>query len=116
RYLERAEHVARLLDVSFLLELDLHGILAGPYDLHWRNLEAIFLQPLPKEKQNGQLLPAALSHWMTFDLENSSSIMTCLNRARNNARSIRGTINSRTWKELNKLYWEVSDPAFSSQA
>src|SRR6266571_2877163 len=36
RYLERAEHVSRLLDVCFHLELDLHGVLAGPHKLHWQ--------------------------------------------------------------------------------
>ena len=41
RYLERAEHVARLLDVCFHLELDLHGVLAGPHELHWTSLAAI---------------------------------------------------------------------------
>ena len=33
RYLERAERIARLLDVCFHQELDLHGVLAGPQEL-----------------------------------------------------------------------------------
>jgi uncharacterized alpha-E superfamily protein len=114
RYLERAEHVARLLDVCFSMELDLHGVLAGPADQHWVNLAAVLQQPLPAP--NGVLLSAALGHGLTFELENASSIVSCVSRARYNARSIRGTINSRLWKELNKLYWLLSDPAFSSQA
>lgn len=35
RYVERAEHVARLLDVCFHLELDLRGVLAGPHEFQW---------------------------------------------------------------------------------
>jgi uncharacterized alpha-E superfamily protein len=116
RYLERAEHVARLLDVCFHLELDLHGVLAGAHEFHWTKLAAILQQPLPLARQNGQPLAVVLGHWLTFDLDNPNSIMTCIGRARYNARSIRGTINSRTWKELNKLYWVLCDPAFSSQA
>ena len=42
--------------------------------------------------------------------------MSCVARARANARSIRGTINSEMWRELNKLYWQLCDPAFSRQA
>jgi uncharacterized alpha-E superfamily protein len=38
--------------------------------------------------------------------------MTSINRSRNNARSIRGSISSDMWRELNKLYWQVTDPDF----
>lgn len=116
RYLERAEHVARLLDVCFMLELDLNGVMPGPHDAHWENLAEVLQLPVPLPKQDGQALPAALTHWLTFDLDNSNSIMSCVSRARYNARSVRGTINSRTWKELNKLYWQLSDPVFAGQA
>ena len=34
RYVERAEHVARLLDVWFHLELDLSASGAAPFELH----------------------------------------------------------------------------------
>src|SRR5215469_14863595 len=115
RYLERAEQVARLLDVCFHLELDLHGVLAGPHELHWTALAAILQQNVPGPGRPGRH-HAAISHWLTFDLENSDSIMSCVARARANARGIRGAINSEVWKELNKLYWQLCDPAFSSQA
>jgi uncharacterized alpha-E superfamily protein len=116
RYLERAEHVARLLDVCFHLELDLHGVAAGPYELHWNSLAAILQQIVPPAKNNGSSPQALLSHWLTFDLENPTSIMSCVTRARYNARTVRGTINAALWKELNKLYLQLSDPAFSAQA
>src|SRR5258707_1054058 len=50
RYLERAEHTARLLDVCFHLELDLHGVLAGPHELHWSALAAILQQNVRADK------------------------------------------------------------------
>ncbi len=116
RYLERAEHVARLIDVCFHLELDLHGVMAGPHELHWTTLAAILQQKIPVCSDNGSSPQAAISHWLTFDLENASSIMACVSRARANARSIRGTINSDMWRELNKLYWQLSNPDFAHQA
>ena len=116
RYLERAEHVARLLDVCFHLELDLHGVLAGPHELHWTSLAAILQQQVPAPGAAAASPQAAISHWLTFDLDNPSSIMSCVVRARHNARSIRGTINSEMWRELNKLYWQLRDPDFSRQA
>jgi uncharacterized alpha-E superfamily protein len=42
--------------------------------------------------------------------------MSCVNKARNNARSIRGTISTPAWRQLNKLYWNLRDPEFSSRA
>src|SRR5258708_38369496 len=94
RYLERAEHVARLLDVCFHQELDLHGVLAGPYELQWTSLAAILQQQMPDQTRSSPSPRAAISRWLTFDLENPGSIMSCVTRARANARSVRGTINA----------------------
>src|SRR5881409_3279304 len=111
RYLVRAEHVARLLDVWFHLELDLSGAGAAPFELHWTALAAILQQHVPSRIGNATG-PVEISHWLTFDQENPGSVMACLSRARLNARSIRGTINSEMWRELNKLYWKLSDVEF----
>ena len=116
RYLERAEHVARLLDVCFHQELDLHGVLAGPYELQWNSLAAILQQQIPEPAGSSPSPQAAISRWLTFDLENPGSIMSCVSRARANARSVRGSINAGMWRELNKLYLQLSDSAFCSQA
>jgi uncharacterized alpha-E superfamily protein len=115
RYVERAEHVARLLDVWFHLELDLAGAGAAPYAMHWTALAAI-LQMQPPGGAAGMTHQAAISRWLTFDADNPSSIMSCVGRARLNARSIRGTINSEVWRELNKLYWRLCDPEFVRRA
>ncbi|HEV3263437.1 MAG TPA: alpha-E domain-containing protein [Gemmataceae bacterium] len=114
RYLERAEHVARLLDVCFHLELDLHGVMAGPHELHWTALVAV-LQQVIARSQKGLSPQATISHWLTFDLDNPTSIMTCVTRARYNARSVRGTISSEMWKELNKVYWQLSNEEFAGR-
>jgi uncharacterized alpha-E superfamily protein len=115
RYLERGEHVARLLDVCFHLELDLHGVLAGPAELHWTSLAAVLQSRVPES--DGAASPrAAISRWLTFDLENPDSVMSCVARARANARYVRGTVNSSMWRELNKLYWRLHDPDFARRA
>jgi uncharacterized alpha-E superfamily protein len=116
RYLERAEHVARLLDVCFHLELDLHGVVSGPYELNWTGLAAILQQVIPAAGQRGQSPQATVSHWLTFDPDNPDSILSCVSRARANARGVRGAITPEVWKELNKLYWQLNDPAFGGQA
>jgi uncharacterized alpha-E superfamily protein len=114
RYLERAEHVTRLLDVWFHLELDLTKVVSAARERHWKSLAAIIQQQLPAAE--GAYASETIIRWLAFDLENPSSIMSCVSRARSNARSIRGTINSEIWRELNKLYWQLCDPDFRSQA
>jgi uncharacterized alpha-E superfamily protein len=42
--------------------------------------------------------------------------MSCVSRARSNARSVRGSINSEVWRALNKLYWQLCEPDFRAQA
>jgi uncharacterized alpha-E superfamily protein len=116
RYLERAEHVARLLDVCFHLELDLRGVSTVLHELHWTSLVAILQQQVPTPARTPGAPQAAISHWLTFDLDNPVSIMACVARARLNARSIRGTISSEMWRELNKLYWRLCDPEFCNRA
>ncbi len=108
RYLERAEHVARLLDVWFHLELDLSSSGAAPFEMHWTALAAILQHQAPA----GTHPQVTMSHRLMFDVDNPASILACLAKARLNARSIRGTINSEVWRELNKLYWKMSDPEF----
>lgn len=116
RYLERAEQVARLLDVRFHLDLDLRGVMAGPAELHWSSLATILQQPVRAAGRDGDSPQTAIAHWFAFDLDNPTSILSCVARARTNARSIRGTINSAMWKELNKLYWQLTDVEFSRRA
>jgi uncharacterized alpha-E superfamily protein len=116
RYLERAEHVARLLDVCFHLELDLHGVMGGPHELQWTSLAAILQQNVPPDRADGRAPQTALTHWLTFDPDNPGSIISCVSKSRANARSIRGRINAAVWKELNKLYWQLCDEGFGAQA
>jgi uncharacterized alpha-E superfamily protein len=100
RYIERAENVARFIDVNINLTLDLGDSMKeqwGPL-VDTTGDRAVF------EKRFGQ--PARESVWefLTFDKENPNSIVSCFRAARENARSIREIIPSEMWEELNKAY------------
>jgi len=114
RYLERAESVTRLLDVWFFVELDLRAVAPGSRDVHWQRLATILQQPVPTAEDAWGI--AAITQRLAFDLDNPGSIMSCVSRARSNARSVRGSINSEVWRALNKLYWQLCDSAFRAQA
>jgi len=110
RYLERADHLARAVDVTFHLDLDLHGVLANPVELEWNALLTLLRQP-PPPVADGEHPVAAVQRWLLLDMANPGSVMSCVNRSRNNARSIRGSISPPMWRELNKLHWRLSDPS-----
>jgi uncharacterized alpha-E superfamily protein len=115
RYLERADHVARNVGVTFNLDLDLHGVLANPAELEWSSLLATLQQPAPVAR-DGEGPVVAVRRWLLYDNGNPGSVVSCVNRARNNARSIRGSISPPMWRELNKLYWQLGDVGFRDRA
>ncbi|MET0153093.1 MAG: alpha-E domain-containing protein [Candidatus Binatia bacterium] len=114
RYLERAEHVTRLLDVWFFVELDLRAVAPGSRERHWQNLATILQHPAPSADE--AWAHEQITQRLIFDLDNPASIMSCVSRARSNARSVRGSINSEVWRALNKLYWQLCESEFRAQA
>jgi uncharacterized alpha-E superfamily protein len=52
-------------------------------------------------------LATRIARHLTFNPENSNSLLSCLSRARENARSIRENISAEMWESLNMLYWSI---------
>jgi uncharacterized alpha-E superfamily protein len=104
RYLERAEHSARLLDVNLNLMLDES---ANSADHRWLRLLASLGKPR-RVKWEGN--PYDLAHKMTFDTNNKASVLGCIIKARENARHVREQISTEQWHRLNSLYLEVTRP------
>ena len=94
RYLERASNIARAVDITFHLDLDLHGVLSSPVELEWNALLSMLRQPPPPQVRDGESPVTAVCRWLLLDMANTGSVMACVNRARNNARSIRGSIST----------------------
>lgn len=108
RYLERAEHTTRLLDVNLNLMLDESPISA---ERRWQRV----LQALGKPKDiewTGE--PYALTEALTFDTENKASILCCIIAARENSRHVREQISTEQWHRLNSLYLQVTNPKVQS--
>ena len=85
RYLERAEHTARLLDVHLHSALDLTPTAA---ERRWRRL----LLALHTQPPAAGVTPYAITQTLTFDMSNSDSIAACITTARDNARQVRERI------------------------
>lgn len=104
RYLERAEHTARVLDVNLNLMLDE----SQPGAEH-RWVRMLYALGRPKRvKWDGR--PFDLAHALTFDTGNKASVLSCIMKARENARHVREQISTEQWHRLNSLYLEVTRP------
>jgi uncharacterized alpha-E superfamily protein len=104
RYVERAEHIARLLLVNSNLLIDVGDLAPALQARQWQSLLTIFHLP---ELAEGPDLPQRVGQHLTFNLENPSSILNCLTHARENARGIRENISAEMWENLNTLYWSL---------
>jgi len=109
RYVERAEHVARLLLVNSNVLIDVGDVAPALQTQHWQGLLHILRVPaLPEPKSEDQRdIAARVAQHLTLDAENPNSIVSCLTRARENARGIRENISTEMWENLNTLYWHL---------
>ena len=107
RYVERAENVARFIDVSLnlMLESSAHGERDWESLVHTTGDQEFF------DKKYGKATPENVTQFLTFDDEYSSSILTSVSRARENARSVRDIISREMWQELNEFYLMVLQAA-----
>jgi uncharacterized alpha-E superfamily protein len=113
RYVERAENVARFVDVNLNLALDFPE--AGE---QWSPLVATTgdHELFGKRYGKGEASRDNVLHFLTFDKDSPNSIINCLALARENARSVREIISSEMWEQVNNAYLMVIDAARSRMA
>ncbi len=105
RYVERAENLARFIDVSLNLMLD-QPESAGQ---QWQPLLFATGDQASYKKRYGSTDSENVIRFLVFDRENSNSIISSLIMARENARSVREAISSEAWEQLNEFYHFVRD-------
>src|SRR6202007_817239 len=103
RYIERAENVARFVDVNLHLMLDLP---VGATE-QWAPLVITTGDDVPFAERYKVTTRENVIQFLTFDKENHNSIVSCLRAARENARSVREIISSEMWEQVNKFYLMV---------
>jgi uncharacterized alpha-E superfamily protein len=105
--MERADNVARFIDVNLQLMLDLPS--GSPEQ--WHPLVSIsggdtaFSSRYPMANRDNVI------KFLTIDEDNPSSIVSCLRAARENARTIRESISPDMWEQVNTFYLMVNAAA-----
>ncbi|MBM4363231.1 MAG: alpha-E domain-containing protein [Deltaproteobacteria bacterium] len=97
RYIERAEHMARVLEVSRDLLIDLASIDPEGAAAERRVAAAILGTP------------EASALDVVFDATSPASLVSAVTLARENARQVREVIAAEMWEHLNQAYWTLSE-------
>jgi uncharacterized alpha-E superfamily protein len=97
RYLERAEHMARLLEVTRDLLVDLAEVDPDGALAEWSaTIATLGVKDATVED-------------IVFDATDPSSLVSCIMHARENARQVREVIAAEMWEELNQAHWALQD-------
>src|SRR5258708_10488560 len=105
RYIERAEYTARILDVNFhtLLEQS-----KDRYRLRWEPLIVMAGEEERFRQSYGEADARSVFEFLAFRHDNPSSIIQCIAKARENARTIRDCISREMWEDLNSFYFTMN--------
>ncbi len=107
RYIERAENVARVLDVS--LRMSLMPSAVPTESLYWRPAIEIGPEPEVFDEKYGEANAQNVVTYMACDRTNPSSIWSCIRAARENARTERTRVSSEMWEALNETWLKIAD-------
>src|SRR5258705_4000059 len=106
RYIERAEDLTRLLAVNFNALLDTQPEEAGQ---GWQPLIAIAGDEKVFGEAYDEVTAQTVIEFFLWNPLNPNAVTACINRARENARSVREQISSEIWEHINRLYFLVRD-------
>ncbi len=95
RYVERAENLARILDVNETFNRDARG------DQNWESIVRLHADEEAFHERHGEATAEAVLRFYVTDAGNSSSIVSSIRNARENARALRPLISTEMWVQIN---------------
>ncbi len=106
RYVERAENMARLLEVGYRMSLTSRREGGASEHLISMMQAAEIDEDFARKDRPADV--DTVAHFMMLDPENPSSVYSCLRMARTNARSVRTAITTDMWETINAAWLEFS--------
>ncbi|GAA0551688.1 putative alpha-E superfamily protein [Rhizomicrobium palustre] len=101
RYLERAEHTARLLAVKLETTVEQTGEEA---EASWQRVVACLSAEEEAPRDSDAMV---ITQHLAFDRESPNSLLASLAFARENARQVREQLTVEVWENLNRLYLKL---------
>jgi uncharacterized alpha-E superfamily protein len=109
RYVERAEDTARITDVNYHHTLEMGALADAPERRrrHWEALVSIVGDADRFAASYSEANEETVPQYLIFDAANPHSVVSCMARARENARMMRHQIASEMWEILNRFYLDL---------
>ena len=104
RYVERADNMARLIDVNEQLLLDFETLDSERLSGFWKPIILSTGDESAFNELYDEVSSDNVISFLTEDTRNPNSICSCIGFARENARTIRDQISDELWEELNAIY------------
>jgi uncharacterized alpha-E superfamily protein len=98
RYVERAENLARILDVNETFSRDSRGY------QHWDSVLGLYRDQARFRDSHDEVDTASVLYFYVLDQDNPTSIVSSVRMARENARTLRPLISTEMWIQLNVFY------------
>jgi uncharacterized alpha-E superfamily protein len=108
RYIERAEHTARLIAVK------LESMIEQTQDESQASWQRVAAALSAEEYVSAHDDAFAFTRTLAFDRSNPSSLLLSLRYARDNARQVREQLSTEVWEHLNRLYLRLQPVAIES--
>ncbi len=105
RYMERAENMARLLEVGHRISL-MPGAIEGHRD-EWRSTLLSAACEVSYDEKHKDIVAAKVIDFLIFDETNPSSIKSVIRTARNNGRAVRTALTRDVWESMNATWNEL---------
>ncbi len=101
RHIERAENLARVLDVNESFSHDTKG------DTNWESILRLYADEKRFYRKGRTLSADSVIRYYVIDHDNPGSVVSSLRMARENARTLRPLISTEMWTQLNMFYHKV---------
>jgi uncharacterized alpha-E superfamily protein len=98
RFVERAENLARILDVNETFSRDSHG------GQNWLSIVQLHADEEPFFARHATASAENVLRFYVTDTENPTAIISAIANARENARALRTLISTEMWVQLNVFY------------
>jgi len=98
RYMERAENLARIMDVHETFARDTRGA------TNWFSVVQLNADEKDFFSRHDRPTAEAVIHYYMFDAQNQNSLLSMLRMARENARTLRPWISTEMWTQINVFH------------
>jgi uncharacterized alpha-E superfamily protein len=115
RYMERAENLARLVQVNTELLLDAETVGASSEHHYWSPVLVATATHELFRKNYPNPASGDVTYFLTLDEKNPGSIISCIRLGRENARTVRDQVSDEMWNALNELFIYVGSAEAAAQ-